>query len=146
MDDERLLAEISDRLRSELARTVPAWIEDSIRGRSGGAEVTSDEVERAAADAAAFVDACLEELFETDVDRQRTNPLAVLRAATAYPTAVLIEAGAPEVRRDLFSSERFPEDVFDLVPATFADVAPELAEIGFAWGAAKARVHRRRHS
>ena len=36
-----------------------------------------------------------------DVDEQRSNPLGVLRAATRFPTRVLRDAGAAEVRRDL---------------------------------------------
>ena len=35
----------------------------------------------------------------------------------------------------------FPDDVYDLSPATFADVDPALHEPGLVWGAAKAHVH-----
>jgi hypothetical protein len=35
----------------------------------------------------------------------------------------------------------FPDDVYDLTPASFADVDPALHEPGLVWGAAKAHVH-----
>ena len=147
MDPETLLVEVSARIRVELAGAIPGWVTEMVHERSAAAGIEPGEeaTASAAADAAAFVDACLDDLFSTDIDRQRTNPLAVLRAATAYPTAVLEAAGVPEARRDPVAVEQFPEDVYDLVPASFADVAPDLAELGLVWGAAKARVHRDRH-
>ena len=39
----------------------------------------------------------------------------------------------------------FPDDDYDLSPATFADVDPRLTEPGLAWGAAKAFTHLQRH-
>ena len=80
-------------------------------------------------------------LLETDVDAQAGNPLAVLRSLVGYPTEVLRAAGARPVARDDFAVRSFPEDVYDLSPATFADVDPELHEPGLVWGAAKAHVH-----
>jgi hypothetical protein len=62
-----------------------------------------------------------------------------------YPTEVLRDAGAPAVERDKFSRERFPDDDYDLTPATWADIHPSLADLGIAWGAAKAFEHKRRH-
>ena len=49
-------------------------------------------------------------------------------------------------RRDEFAERTFPDDVYDLSPASFADVDPALHEPGLMWGAAKAHVilHRRR--
>jgi len=84
-------------------------------------------------------------LLETDVDAQRSNPLSVLRGAARFPTTVLRDAGVPPVVRDRFSEERFPEDIYDLGPASFADLDPSLHELGLRWGAAKAFVHRARH-
>jgi hypothetical protein len=45
------------------------------------------------------------------------------------------------VPRDEFSVRSFPDDAYDLSPASFADVDPALHEPGLAWGAAKAYVH-----
>jgi hypothetical protein len=88
-------------------------------------------------------------LLATDVDVQAGNPLAVLRSLVPHATAVLASAGAQPVARDEFSVRHFPDDVYDLTPASFADVDPTLHEPGLVWGAAKAHVHlarRRRES
>jgi hypothetical protein len=84
-------------------------------------------------------------LLATDIDEQATTPLAVLRGAVRYPTEVLAAAGVPPVPRDAFVERAFPDDVYDLSPATFADVAPDLGDLGLRWGAAKALEHLRRH-
>ena len=79
-------------------------------------------------------------LLATDVDEQRANPLAVLRSAVRYPTAVLAAAGVPPVVRSEFDERAFPDDVYGLAPATWADLDPALQERGIVWGAAKAHV------
>jgi hypothetical protein len=49
------------------------------------------------------------------------------------------------VEREAFAEASFPDDTYDLTPATFADVDPALVEPAIQWGAAKAFVHKRRH-
>jgi hypothetical protein len=61
-----------------------------------------------------------------------------------YPTAVLRQAGVPPVDRDRFRQEAFPDDFYDLSPASWSDIDPSLTEPGINWGAAKAFEHRRR--
>jgi hypothetical protein len=130
---------------------VPGWVERCVERRlldySGAAD---DELMSAAAGAGlraqAEVAASLRVLLETDIDAQATTPLSVLRQAVRYPTEVLRAAGVPPVRRDAFAESSFPEDEYDLAPASLADVDPDLVELGLAWGAAKAMVHRRRHT
>jgi len=90
--------------------------------------------------ARAEVGAELRAFLALDVDRQATNPLAILRAAVRYPTAVLRDAGVPPVRRDEFKEQAFPDDVYDLVPATWKDVDPSLQEPGIVWSAWKAKT------
>ncbi len=87
----------------------------------------------------------LRSLLDTDVDAQRETPLTIIRSAVRFPTAVLRDAGVPPVERDPFEVRAFPDDAYGLTPASFADVSPELADLGIAWGAAKAMEHRRRH-
>ena len=84
-------------------------------------------------------------LLLADIDEQRTTPLALLRSAVRYPTGVLREAGVPPVHRDRFASHSFPDDDYNLSPASWADVDPKLGDLGIAWGAAKAFEHKRRH-
>ena len=80
------------------------------------------------------------DLLETDVDAQRSNPLSVLRNVVRYPTQVLQDAQIREVRRDEFAIRAFPDDVYNLSPATFADVHETLVEPGLIWGAWKAKT------
>jgi len=80
-------------------------------------------------------------LFAQDVDDQRVNPLAIVRGAVRYPTEVLRVAGVPPVVRDEFDERAFPDDLYALTPASFADVDPALHEPGLLWGAAKAHAH-----
>lgn len=134
------------RLADAIEIALPGWVERSVAGRlpDAGASV------RAAAAAAGVragseVGAEVRALLELDVDQQRTTPLTLLRAAVRYPTEVLREASAPPVGRDREQERLFPDDVYDLTPATFADVDPALGDLGLAWGAAKAFTHLQRH-
>jgi hypothetical protein len=120
-----------------------------VRTRAGEAGLALDPdaraaAERAGADAVAEVVPRLRSLLATDVDAQRTNPLAVLRSAVRHPTGVLRDLGVPIADRDEFAERAFPEDVYDLSPASFADIDESLHEPGLRWGAAKAYVHLRR--
>ena len=81
------------------------------------------------------------QLLGTDIDAQAGNPLSVLRGLVGHATAVLAAAGAHPVARDEFSEHNFPDDVYDLTPASFAEIDPALHEPGLVWGAAKAHVH-----
>lgn len=129
-----MLAEATERLAVAVEQTVPGWVERCVRSRSPDAPVGD-----APAEAARWAAAAIRDLGGR-------TPLQVLRTAVRYPTAVLKAAGVPPVERDEFSRERFPDDVYDLTPMSFADVAPELAELGIVWGAARAMEHRRSHS
>jgi hypothetical protein len=85
-------------------------------------------------------------LLAADIDEQVTTPLAIIRsAAVRYPTSVLRRAGVAPVVRDPFAAAAFPDDIYDLSPASFADLSADLVDPGMAWGAAKAFVHKRRH-
>jgi hypothetical protein len=112
-----------------------------------GAEVPADVLDAARAAGAQAHAALLPELRDllaTDVDAQRSNPLAVIRRGVPYATAVLQAAGVPPVRRDADAERLFPDDVYDLTPAAFADVGSSVHEPGIVWGAAKAHVILRR--
>jgi len=76
---------------------------------------------------------------------QRSTPLAILRTAGGRVAVVLGEADVPPPRRDPFDERANPDDRYDVGPATWADLGPEVAELGIAWGAAKAHLHLRRH-
>jgi hypothetical protein len=104
------------------------------------------DARRTGAEAAAAVGSELRRLLALDAERQPTNPLSVLRAAVRYPTAVLQRAGVPPVVRDEYRERAFPDDLYDLAPATWRDVDEGLHEPGIIWGAWKAKtVLDRRH-
>ena len=82
--------------------------------------------ERAGRQAQRETGAAIRALLVADIDEQRTTPLALLRQAVRYPTEVLRQAGVPPVERDRFAEQAFPDDDYDLSPATWADVDPGL--------------------
>ncbi len=139
-------AALADAIEAALA----GWVERSVARvmQQWTGDVDDDvRAEAAAAGrrAAAEVGPEVRQLLEEDIDAQRTTPLSLLRAAVRYPTAVLRQAGVPPVQRDEQQERLFPDDVYDLAPANFADVDAALAEPGLRWGAAKAFSHLQRH-
>jgi hypothetical protein len=86
----------------------------------------------------------LAELLTLDPAEQRATPLEIIRTAVVEPTAVLAEAGLPDVVRDPFEERAWPQDRFGLIPRTLRDLDPDLAAVHFAWGVAKAAVLRAR--
>ena len=148
--DDAAVAERAGVLAAAVEAALPGWVERSVArllvAWSGEADpAVMAEARRAGVAAQSAVGGRVRSLLEADIDDQRSGPLAVLRSAVAYPTGVLRAAGVPPVERDAFAEEHFPDDDYDLTPATFADVDPSLHEPGLAWGAAKAWAHRRRH-
>lgn len=149
-DDLVALAGYARTLADAVDAVLPGWIVRRGREVLAAQGLTLDaEGEAALSEAAQAARADgmprLRALLETDIDEQRTNPLAILRSLVGYPTAVLQALGARPVPRDEFAERNFPDDVYDLSPASFADVDPSLHEPGLVWGAAKAHVHLRRH-
>ncbi len=144
--DEQLLARYAAALADGVERALPGWVAASVARRLPAEvlELHRAEIEEAGRAAAADVGERVRELLTLDIDEQWTNPLSLIRSAIRYPTAVLAAAGVAGVVRDEQSVRFQPEDVYDLAPASFADLAPELHDLGIGWGAAKAHVHLRR--
>ncbi|HEX3539029.1 MAG TPA: hypothetical protein VHT75_01185 [Acidimicrobiales bacterium] len=130
-------------LADGIEAALPGWV---VRSVTRFVPELADQAAEAGRQAAADVGPRVRHLLESDIDEQRTTPLAIVRRhALRYPTAVLGAAGVPAVGRDEGAEELFPDDPYDLVPASFADLDPELADTGLRWGAAKAFEHKRRH-
>ena len=151
--DEQVFAEYSRQLADQIEHVLADWVVMSVRTRveASGATFDGGIAESAAAAGARCRDEVAPQvraLLSTDLDDQRSTPLAILRAATTYATEVLSDAGIPPVPRDEFEVRAFPSDVYAMSPASFADVDESLGEPGLVWGAAKAHVHlaRRRTS
>ncbi len=138
---EGCAAELADGVEAAL----PGWVQRSVArimlAYQGGVPAEVSEAAAAAGEQArAEVGGRLRDLLGRDVDDQHTNPLAVLRAAVRYPTTVLEAAGVPPVVRDDFAERAFPDDLYDLSPATWRDVDESLHEPGLVWGVWKAKT------
>ena len=143
--DEAALAEIANALADAVESALPGWVERSVARLVMAHQGTVDDSVAVAAGeagerAAVEVGGEIRALLATDVDRQRSNPLAMLRRAVCYPTEVLRDAGVPPVARSAFDERAFPDDIYGLTPATWSDVDPTLLDPGVTWGAAKAHV------
>jgi hypothetical protein len=151
-DDGRgALAGYASALAQGIEDALPGWVIAGVARvyrASVGAELPEEWCEQAAAAGAraqSEVGSRLRALLAADIDEQRTTPLALLRRAVDYPTEVLVAAGVEPVARDDYATSAFPDDCYGLTPASLADIDPGLAEMGLAWGAAKAWVHLHRH-
>jgi len=144
-DDEARLAELAEGLAEGIVAALPDWVARCIAARSVGVTVDDAVVAAAGRRAAADVGPRVRRLLAADIDEQRTGPLALVRHAVAYPASVLSAAGVAPVERDADAVRLFPDDAYDLSPASFAELHPDLRGPGLEWGAAKAHVHRRRH-
>lgn len=149
-EDAAALSRHASALVDAVDGALPGWIERVVaqRWREWRREEPGPDLGEAAAAAGARARAqvapALRELLATDVDAQRANPLALIRGAVVHATAVLTEHGVPPAPRDADAERLFPDDLYDLTPASFADLDPSVHEHGIAWGAAKAYVVLRR--
>jgi hypothetical protein len=155
MDEDSALAlldEASAALLEGVRVALPTWSERSADFLlSAWGRLDAERRQQVVADARAAgeraagrVAAELGELLALDPGEQRSTPLEIIRSAVAEPTAVLAEAGMPDVVRDPFDEQAWPDDRFGLVPRTLRDLDPDLAAVHFAWGIAKAAVLRAR--
>ncbi|MEL6981699.1 MAG: hypothetical protein AAFO29_04675 [Actinomycetota bacterium] len=146
--DEQLLAQYGQDLADGIEGALPGWVAAAVALRLPPDDRVDhqDAIAEAGRVAAADVGGRVRELLALDIDEQWTNPLSLLRSAIRYPNEILRAAGVAEAVRDAQATRFQPDDVYDLAPASFADLAPELHDLGISWGAAKAHVHlRRRH-
>lgn len=103
-----------------------------------------DRISEAGRHASEDIGSRLADLLQLDIDEQWTNPLSIIRSAVRYPSEILASLDCPPSSRDDYSIRANPHDVYDLTPASFADLGPEVKDLGIAWGAAKAHIHLQR--
>jgi hypothetical protein len=135
----------AEALLAAVRAALPGWVVAQVHrlaiASGRGVDAALAAAARAAGETAGReVGDALARLLATDVDAQRTNPLAVLRGAVPYPTAVLRDAGVPEVVRDAFDERAFPDDVYGLAIAAWRDLGEDVHEAGIVWGAWKAQT------
>lgn len=145
-DDDQAFARLGAELADVAASAVSRWLERLV------AVIPEEHRTDAVVDAVATAQSAIETdvveplraLLALDLDDQRSNPLAVLRGLAPIGTTVLDAAGALPADRDRDAVRLHPDDRYDLVPGSFADVDPALHEPGLRWGAAKAHLHLQR--
>ena len=142
--DARLMAEISARLVEASARALGPWVEAAVAQRAG------DRAAELASAATAAGERCAEEVPATMTaprTRHRRNApprsaSSARRAATQLPCWL---RPAFRLLPGPFDERANPDDRYEVGPATWADLGEEVGELGIAWGAAKAHLHKRRH-
>lgn len=147
MGDPPELARYATALAEAIDRALPGWVVRCVEERMGDVPAgVVAEAEEAGRRARTKVGPEVRRLLLTDVDQQWTGPLDLVRRAVRYPTGVLRAAGVQPVVRDEYAQRIAPDDIYDLAPASFADLDPALRDAGIEWGAAKAHtvVTRRR--
>lgn len=142
--------EHAQHLLDTLARVLPAWlegcvVESAVRIDGACPEPLRRDAAEMSARCSPIVIEEMGELLATDVERQRTNPLSIVRSAVRWPTGLLVGAGLAPVRRDEFAVRTFPGDLYGLCPATWAEIDESLREPGLIWGVWKARTVLERH-
>jgi hypothetical protein len=147
------LARVGDEIIAGVERTLGPWMVSCVArileawGRSA-ADVVARALATAEREAPAVADRIarsLRELFAQDPSEQTRTPLEIVRTAIGDPTRILVDAGVPPVERDAFEERTWPEDRYDLLPRTLADLGdPDLGPLQLAWGLAKAGVLRAR--
>lgn len=143
-DDEASLAAYAQALGDAFDQVVRTWFVRLVETRSPGA-TTDDAVLEQLSTAAQETSQELRALLARDISAQQVGPLELLRrSVTGSPTEVLKRLGVEPVERDDFARSNFPDDLYDMAPASFRDIDPALHEPGLVWGAAKAHVHLRR--
>jgi len=145
-DDAAALHRYAVALAAAMAEAIPRWIERSVLDRIRAQRGAVTDAERAAASEAgtrarAEAAPALDRLLGADIDAQTTTPLSIARAQVRWATQALQDAAIVPATRDAFALRQDPEDLYDLVPGSFADIDPALAEPGLYWGAAKAHMH-----
>jgi len=137
------MAGLAAGLVDAMQSAIGPWIHRAVISRCGPELSASVEARTqvAAAEATADLTGQLATLLALDIDQQWTNPLSIIRSGVHHANAVLVAAGVPPTDRDSSARGLHPEDVYDLGPASFADLSPAVHEAGLAWGAAKAYVH-----
>lgn len=140
----------SSRLIDTLSGVVDTWLHGLVDRLVSTQNLTDaidgERMRNVVADVARELMGEMSTLLGQDAWDQRRNPLELVRSATATVTVELASIGARPVARDEFKERSFPTDVFDLAPATWTDIHPDLHEVGLEWGAWKAAsivAHRR---
>lgn len=148
IDDREKLAEYGRSLAEAIDQALPQWIANAVDSRHVGARPIglTEKIDETGQRAVDEIGAKIRGLLSADIDEQWTTPLSLLRSAVAYPTAILQDLAVLPAARDAEAIRRFPDDPYDLTPASLLEFGASAHEAGIHWGAAKAHVHLQRHA
>lgn len=138
------MAGVGTELADAFERVLPAWVTRCVRRRVGDERLDAQSAEAGRAAVEELMPR-FREVVTAGIDERRGNPLALLRKAVLYPTAVLLAAGVAPVVRSPDDERRFPDDIYGLVPAHWSDVDESLADPGLRWSVSVAWAARERH-
>jgi len=130
-------------LYDAVVAAIPSWVSRrmleiaSHGGVSAGADFMAS-VEEVVRETSQQISGDLLALLSTDVDKQRFNPLQVIREANVFANRALDAAGVPLPHRDEFDAQVMPLDTYAFGPLTWRDLSDEVHDAGISWGAWKA--------
>jgi len=122
---------------------VPSWVARrmleiaSHGGVSAGADFM-EAIETVSRETLQQLSGDLLALLATDVEKQRFNPLQVIREANVFANQSLAMLGVPVPRRDEFDAQVMPHDHYAVGPLTWKDLSEDVHDAGITWGAWKA--------
>ena len=135
-DDAAALAAYASALADGIEQALPGWVERSVERLLMAYRGSVLPGEREAAARPAWPRATpsarrCARLLLTDIDDQAREPVGGgAHARCGSPTDVLREAGVPPVVRDEFAERQFPDDVYDLSPASSPTSTPPCTTPG----------------
>lgn len=124
-------------LAEQLASAFRPFIEARIAER-GYPPVPTDVLDRAGEE----LRSRLIDLVDVSAAEQRRSPLELFQEACAAPNSALADMRVEPPARDATTVNALPGDVYDLAPASSADLGEEVWQAHLAWGVAKAATLR----
>ena len=100
--------------------------------------VAGSSVDAAIAAGVAELEETLADLLARPEVEQSRSPLELVRHATRHVTEALAGLGVQRPTRDQFLAETYPEDLYDLYPASSQSLGEEVWRLHLEWGKAKA--------
>lgn len=125
----------AEALRDALCSVYRPWVTHVIGSRGWG---ESPGLAASLDDGAHWLGSALDELLVEPFERQRRGPLEVFQEAMRFPTVALTGAGRDPIGRDASVVNALPGDIYDLAPASSAQLGEEVWHAHVRWGAAKA--------
>lgn len=130
-------ATTAERLTEALVAAFPGYVRSRLRDLG---VVAGSRIESAVEDAGAALEIDLTRELGLSAVEQARSPLELVRAAT-HPVTQALESGGLRLQpRDEWLRAQYPEDVFDLYPASSQDLGEDVWRLHIQWGIDKAKA------